>query len=108
MGVMQQFEVAVLGFPASRLIDLLAERLQPSPFSMKPNVQPPQAYTATLMAVPPTSVLVVGLTSYSSSSVPSIGEMTETHQNNMALSPCYSNHPNYFHYLTTLHLLVPL
>ena len=70
--------MALLGSLASGLIDLLKERLQLSLILMTPNVQHPQAYITTQMAPPPTSVPVVGLTSSSSSLVPSVVEITET------------------------------
>ena len=42
---MQQLEVALLGSPASGLINLLAERLPLLPPAMRPTVQPPHVYT---------------------------------------------------------------
>ena len=78
MDAIQQLEVALLCSPASGLIDLLAERLQPSQIPTTPNVQHPQAYTTTQMAPPPTSVPMVDLTSSSSSSAPYVVKMTET------------------------------
>ena len=73
MDAVQQLEVALLGSPASGLIDLLAERLHPSTIPTTPNVQPPQAYTISKqMALPPTSVLMVSLTSSSSFLVPAV------------------------------------
>ena len=78
MDVVQQLEVALLGSPASSLIDLLAERLQPSLILMAPYVQHPQAYTTSkLMAPPPMSVPMVGLTISSPSSVPSLVKTTD-------------------------------
>ena len=62
MDVVQQLEVALLGLPASSLIDILAARLQPSTISTILTMQPPHVYTATQMAPPPTSVPMVGLT----------------------------------------------
>ena len=78
MDAAQQLEVALLSSSASGLIDLLAERLQPSLIPTTPYVQHPQAYTISKhMAPPPTSVPMVGLTSSSPSSVPSVVEMTD-------------------------------
>ena len=61
--VVQQLEVALLGSPADQVIDLLSRGLmQPKPST---SVIPPWphlwAYTSTLPAPPPTSVLVVGV-----------------------------------------------
>ena len=58
---MQQPEAALLGSPASGLIDILAEGLPQSPFSMKPTVQSPHVYTSSPSAPPPPTIPVVGM-----------------------------------------------
>ena len=61
MDVVQQLEVALLGSPASGLIDILADRLQWSSFK-NPNVQPSQVYTSSPSAPAPQMILIVGVT----------------------------------------------
>ena len=62
MDAVQQLEVALLGLPASGIIDILASRLEPPTILSTSTVQPPHVYTATQMAPPPRSIPVVGLT----------------------------------------------
>ena len=62
--VIQQLEVALLGSLAAQVIDLLATGgMQPTPASKGNVILPPQAYTSTLMAPPPPTVPIVGITS---------------------------------------------
>ena len=78
MDVVQQLEVALLGSQASGLIDILADRLQPSTIPTTPTVQPPHVHTSyPMMAPPPTYVPMVGLTSSPSTSTLSMVKTTE-------------------------------
>ena len=63
MDAVQQLEVALLGSPASSLIDMLTDRLQPSTILTTQTVQSPHINTTTPMAPPPTYAPMVGLTS---------------------------------------------
>ena len=66
----QQLEVVLLGPPASEVIDFLSGGLaQATSSTLAAAVQPYQhAYTSTPPALPPTSVLVVGISTSSTSS----------------------------------------
>ena len=59
---MQQLEVALLGSPASGIINLLAEILSWLPPSMRQTVQSPHVYTSTPLAPPPSTIPIVGIT----------------------------------------------
>ena len=59
---MQQIKVALLGSPAAGIINLLAEISLWSPPPMRQTVQPPHVYTSTHLAPPPSTILIVGVT----------------------------------------------
>ena len=63
----QQLEVALLGSPAAQVFDLLSGGLmQTKPSTFAAPAQPcPHTYTSTPLAPPPTSVLVVGVSTSS-------------------------------------------
>ena len=60
---MQHLEVALHGSPISGLIDLLADRLSWSTFSMQPTVQSPHVYTSPPSAPPLPTIPIVEVTS---------------------------------------------
>ena len=69
MDVVQQLEVALLGSPASRLVDILMKRLKPASLLMRPNVQPPQVYMSSPPAPAPQMIPIVGVTSNTRKSI---------------------------------------
>ena len=72
--VIQQLEVALLGSPAAQVIDLLAAGGMQLTLASKGNdILPPKAYTSTLMAPPPQTVPIVGVTSSLSIASVSVG-----------------------------------
>ena len=65
----QQLEAALLGSPAAQVLDLLTTRvMQLASTSQKHMVHPPQAYTATPMVPPPSTIPIEGITNSSLSS----------------------------------------
>ena len=59
----QQLEVALLGSPAAQVLDLLAAGMrQPALFSQGSVILPPKVYTSTLMAPPPHTIPIIGIT----------------------------------------------
>ena len=73
MDLVQQLGVVLLGYLASRLVDILAERLQPSSLPMRPNVQPPQVYKLSPPAPASQKIPMVGVTVPNSEKVSSDG-----------------------------------
>ena len=89
----QQLEVALLGSPASNLIDILAARLLPPTVSTILTVQTPHISTDTQMAPPPTSIPKLGLTSSPSTSSPSILKPAEPPTKHHCMFPTSSPLP---------------
>ena len=68
----QQLEVVLLGSLAAQVIDLLSGGLmQTKPSTVVTPAQPhPQSYTSTPPVLPPTSVLVLGVSTFSEATLP--------------------------------------